>query len=111
MAVEHEIEGAVARAPGVGEAGTSARAPSGARAVNSLSMDKEVRIDEDVFNMKVRKFLKKVGVTSQREIEGVVRDALAAGRLKGDASVEARMTLSIEAVSLDQVIEGKIALR
>ena len=68
-------------------------------------------MDEDVFNMEVRKFLKKVGVTSQREIEGAVRDALAAGRLANESSVAARMTLSIEAVGLNQVIEGKIALR
>ena len=68
-------------------------------------------MDEDVFNMEVRKFLKKVGVASQREIERAVRDALAAGRLAGDASVEARMTLSIEVLGLNQVIEGKIALR
>ena len=68
-------------------------------------------MDEDVFNIEVRKFLKMVGVTSQREIESAVRDALAAGRLKGDASIEARITLSIEAVGLNQVIEGKIALQ
>ena len=67
-------------------------------------------MDKDVFNMEVRKFLKKVGVTSQREIEGAVRDALAAGRLANDSSVDARMTLSIEALGLNQVIEGKIAL-
>ena len=78
--------------------------------MDSLTMDKEVRMDEDVFNMEVRKFLKKVGVTSQREIEGAVRDALAAGRLANDSSVDARMTLSIEALGLNQVIEGKIAL-
>jgi hypothetical protein len=40
-------------------------------------------MNEDVFNMSLRKFLKKVGVTSQREIEKVVRGALDAGRLNG----------------------------
>jgi hypothetical protein len=40
-------------------------------------------MNEDVFNMSLRKFLKKVGVTSQREIEKAVRGALDADRLKG----------------------------
>jgi hypothetical protein len=40
-------------------------------------------MNEDVFNMSLRKFLKKVGVTSQREIEKAVRRAIDAGRLKG----------------------------
>ena len=43
----------------------------------------EQAMNEDVFNMSLRKFLKKVGVTSQREIEKAVRGALDAGRLKG----------------------------
>ena len=42
-------------------------------------------MNEDAFNMSVRKFLKKVGVTAQREIEQVVRDAEAAGKLKSGA--------------------------
>ena len=40
-------------------------------------------MDEDVFNMSIRKFLKKVGVTSQREIEAAVRDAIAEGWPRG----------------------------
>ncbi|MDP6804257.1 MAG: DUF6494 family protein [Rhodospirillales bacterium] len=68
-------------------------------------------MDEDVFNIEVRKFLKKVGVTSQREIESAVREALAAGRLADAASVDARMALSIEVLGLNHVIEGKIALQ
>ena len=40
-------------------------------------------MDDDVFNMQIRKFLKNVGVTSQREIELAVRKALADGRIKG----------------------------
>ena len=42
-------------------------------------------MNEDVFNMSVRKFLKKVGVTAQREIEQAVREAEAGGKLKGGA--------------------------
>ena len=46
----------------------------------------EVRMNEDVFNESLRGFLKKVGITSQREIEKAVRDAIEAGRLKGNES-------------------------
>jgi hypothetical protein len=41
-------------------------------------------MNEDVFNASLRKFLKKVGITSQREIEKAVRDAMEAGRLKSN---------------------------
>ena len=49
----------------------------------------EQAMNEDVVNMSLRKFLKKVGVTSQREIEKVVRGALDAGRLKGTETLAA----------------------
>ena len=52
-------------------------------------------MNEDKFNMEVRKFLKKVGVTSQREIENAVAHAIASGALKGDETLKARMTLEI----------------
>lgn len=65
---------------------------------------------EDVFNMELRKFLKKVGVTSQREMEIAVRDAVASGRLSGDETLEARMVLTVEAVDLSVTIDGDIAL-
>jgi hypothetical protein len=41
-------------------------------------------MNEDTFNIEVRKFLKQVGITAQREIEGAVRKAIEAGRLEGD---------------------------
>ena len=65
-------------------------------------------MDEDRFNMSVRKFLKVVGVTSQREIENAVREAAKAGRLPGEGKVKAKMTLSIEAVGLTHQIEDEI---
>ena len=40
-------------------------------------------MDEDVFNIQLRKFLKKVGIQSQREIEQAVRDGIASGALQG----------------------------
>jgi ribosomal protein L1 len=67
-------------------------------------------MDEDVFNMSLRKFLKKVGVTSQREIEKAVRDALEQGRLKGDETLQAEVTLKVGAVQLTEKIDGKIEL-
>lgn len=67
-------------------------------------------MDEDRFNMSVRKFLKVVGVTSQREIENAVREAVKAGRLRGEGAVRARMTLTIEAVGLRHEVEDEIEL-
>ena len=67
-------------------------------------------MDADVFNMQIRKFLKQVGVTSQREIEATVRAAVEDGRLKGDETITARMTLTIETLGLSKDIEGKITL-
>ena len=67
-------------------------------------------MDADVFNMQIRKFLKQVGVTSQREIESAVRAAVEDGRLTGDETITARMTLTIETLGLSKDIESKIAL-
>jgi Family of unknown function (DUF6494) len=60
--------------------------------------------------MSVRKFLKMVGVTSQREIEDAVHEAVKAGRLPGDETVRAKVTLTIEAVGLKHEIEEQIEL-
>ena len=67
-------------------------------------------MNEDVFNMSIRKFLKTVGVTSQREIEQAVRAALAAGRLQGNETLPALVTLTIDRVGLSTRIDGAIAL-
>lgn len=68
-------------------------------------------MNEDVFNTSIRKFLKQVGVTSQREIEKAVRDAVDAGRLKGNEKLPARMVLTIGEVALSFTIDGEIELR
>ncbi len=65
-------------------------------------------MDEDRFNISVRKFLKEVGVTSQREIEKAVRDALSAGTLHLGEPVDATMTLEIGTLSLKHVVSGRI---
>jgi hypothetical protein len=67
-------------------------------------------MDEDRFNMSVRKFLKVVGVTSQREIESAVRDAMRDGRLRGDEKLRARVTLTIEAIELKHDVNDEIEL-
>ncbi len=67
-------------------------------------------MNEDEFNVSVRKFLKKVGITSQREIEKAVRAALADGRLKGHEALPARMILAVELVGLAVEIDGAIEL-
>lgn len=67
-------------------------------------------MNEDLFNMEVRKFLKKVGVTSQREIEQAVRDAISSGKIKPDATLDTKMTLSLPGLGLTREIDGTIAL-
>ena len=67
-------------------------------------------MNEDVVNMEIRKFLKKVGVTSQREIEKTLQNAAAGGKLGGSSKLEARMTLEISALGLVHAVEGEIAL-
>jgi hypothetical protein len=63
-------------------------------------------MDEDRFNMSIRKFLKQVGVTSQRVIEEAVR----AGKVEGDI-LKVRMTLTAENAPIEHVIEATIELR
>jgi len=67
-------------------------------------------MNEDTLNVSVRKFLKKVGVTSQREIEQAVRAAVASGRLRGNETLPAKAMLTIEALGLAAEIEGAIEL-
>jgi Family of unknown function (DUF6494) len=66
-------------------------------------------MDEDAFNMSVRKYLKKLGVTSQREIETAVRERVADGTLQGDESLEVTTTVSVRGLP-DVVVSGKISL-
>lgn len=63
-------------------------------------------MDDDILNMSIRKFLKKVGVTSQREIESAIRTAADKGDLP--AGLPAKVTLSIEGIGLSVEIDGTI---
>jgi hypothetical protein len=67
-------------------------------------------MNEDVFNTSLRKFLKQVGVTSQREIEKAVRDAIDAGKLKGNEKLPAKMVLTVGGVSLSHEVNDEIEL-
>jgi hypothetical protein len=71
---------------------------------------KENPMDEDALNGSVRKFLKTLGVTSQREIEMAVRAAVADGRLKGNETLTAKAIVTVEGVSLLFEIDGPIKL-
>jgi hypothetical protein len=70
----------------------------------------EATMNEDRFNMDIRKFLKTVGVTSQREIELAVRDALASGKLSEATLLKPKVILRIPEIGLDHVIDGEIGL-
>ena len=69
-------------------------------------------MNEDAFNVSVRKFLKNVGIASQREIEQAVRKSVADGRLKGNEALPTKVILTVEGVSLavEIEIEGAVEL-
>lgn len=67
-------------------------------------------MDEDRFNLEIRQFLKVVGVTSQREIEKAVRDALAQGGLAESTVLTPRVTLSVPEIGLEHVVKAEITL-
>ena len=67
-------------------------------------------MNEDVFNASIRKFLKTLGVSAQREIEKAVRQALANGTLKGNEAFLARATVTIAGIDLVHEIKGEIEL-
>lgn len=61
-------------------------------------------MNEDVFNMSVRKFLKQVGITAQREIENAVREALVRGRVSGDAKLPAKAVVTLAGTDRKSVV-------
>jgi len=67
-------------------------------------------VDEEVFNMSVRKFLKKLGVTAQREIELAVREQLDNGDLQGNETLDATATVTVAGLSREVVVTGQISL-
>ena len=67
-------------------------------------------MNQEVFNLELRKFLKRFGITSQREIENAVQGALEVGTLTGHEVLAVRATLSIPGVLAELQIDGHIAL-
>ncbi|WP_395459482.1 DUF6494 family protein [Azospirillum melinis] len=67
-------------------------------------------MDNETLNLDLRKFLKQVGVTSQREIELAVGRALAEGRLEGVKSLSARMVLTVDGIGLTHEVTGELSL-
>jgi len=70
----------------------------------------ETMMNEESFNLSMRKFLKMVGVSSQNEIEKAVAKAIADGMIKGNESLPARMTLEIAGLKLNVKFDGEIIL-
>ena len=67
-------------------------------------------MDQDTFNLGIRKFLKTVGVASQREIEQTVAKAVAEGAIAGTETLSVTMTLTVDALQLERTFDGTIAL-
>jgi len=68
-------------------------------------------MEQETFNLSIRKFLKMVGVRSQHEIEQAIEKAIAAGKIQGSEKLPATMTLRIAAVQLDVTFDGRIELQ
>jgi hypothetical protein len=68
-------------------------------------------LDDEKLNTEIRKFLKKVGITSQVEIEKATKEKLDNGELKGVETLAAQMILKIPALELEHVIESDIDLK
>jgi hypothetical protein len=68
-------------------------------------------VDQETFNLSIRKFLKMVGVSSQHEIELAVQKALESGKLKGGETLPAKMTLEIPALGVRVPFDGEIRLK
>lgn len=67
-------------------------------------------MDADALNMQIRKFLKQVGVTSQREIEQAVQAAEADGKIAPGDVLKARMTLVVEGLDLEHRVDGELRI-
>ena len=67
-------------------------------------------MDEEALNMSTRKFLKKVGVTTQRSIETAVREQIASGQLAGDETLEVEAVVTIQGLDEPIVVPGQITL-
>ena len=67
-------------------------------------------MDEEAFNLSVRKFLKRLGITAQRDIELGVRELVDEGKLAGDERLGARATVVVDGLEHEIVVDGEITL-
>ena len=67
-------------------------------------------MNEDALNGSIRKFLKTLGVTAQREIEKAVREQLSEGKLKGNEKFAAKATVTVSGIGLAHEVSGEIEL-
>jgi ribosomal protein L1 len=67
-------------------------------------------MDDDQFNINIRRYLKKLGITSQREIENAVRSAIDKKSMMGDENLDVKVRLSIDALNFSVEIDGEISL-
>jgi hypothetical protein len=68
-------------------------------------------VEQETFNLSIRKFLKMIGVNSQREIEQAVQIALQQTKLSGSEALAAKMTLEIPAIGLKVPFDGELRLK
>ena len=68
-------------------------------------------MNDETFNLSIRKFLKMVGISSQREIEQAVAKAIAAGQIAGTESFPATIRLQVPALQIDVQFDGEIKLQ
>lgn len=67
-------------------------------------------MNEDTLNLSIRAFLKRVGITSQREIELAVRKAVEHGRIQGTERLPVAVRLTCPALGLEHVVEDELKL-
>jgi len=68
-------------------------------------------MDEETFNLSIRKFLKMVGISSQREIERAVAGAIASGAIAGTETFPATVTLEVAGLKVSTTFDGEIRLQ
>ncbi len=71
----------------------------------------ETRMNQETFNLSIRKFLKMVGINSQREIEQAVTHAVESGTIKGTESFPAHVTLEVAGLKINVKFDGEIKLQ
>ena len=67
-------------------------------------------MNQDNFNMEIRKYLKKVGITSQREITELVNRGISEGKLTGNETLKAKTKISLQDLGYELEIDGEISL-